>query len=223
MKVILKPGGVAVIALCVVCLAMLAARSTTSKAPVVPATAKTDESASKPPAISLLKNGGMEGAFGAVAKALTPKNATISGMVAPGWSDNSEWGAVDVNYAADKTNPRGGNTCQRIEITRVAPFEEAGIGSVIQFVQSTDIPEKGRHRFAIWARASGTMDATIKVRGSDKPYTAYGEKIVVVTPDWQRFEVESMIPEKQQLLVMFCAAKEGATLWVDDATLEPVP
>lgn len=220
MKIILKSGGVAIVAVCILSLAALAVRNTTSKQPTI---AKNNASPISPKVISLLRNGEMEGTFDTVAKLPTPKNAVISGEVALGWIDNSEWAAVTVDYGTDSTIAHSGKTSQRIEVKRIAPFEEAGIGSMVQFVQGVDISSKGKYRFAIWARASRTMNAVIKVRGGEKPFTSYGEKSVVLSSEWQRFEVDSQVPTKQHALVMLSTADEGVTLWVDDATLEYIP
>ncbi len=224
MKIILKSGGVAVVAVCIATLAALAVRNITIKQPeAAEKVASASTSVTSHEVVSLLRNGAMEDTFDAVAKLPAPRNAVIRGEVASGWSDNSEWGAVNVNYGIDSANAHSGETSQRIEVKRVVPFKEAGIESTVQFIQGINISNKGKYRFAIWARASRALYAVIKIRRTEEPFTSYGEKSVVLNSQWQHFEVDASVPTKQHVLVMFTTAEEGTTLWVDDATLESIP
>ena len=85
-----------------------------------------------------LTDPGFEGAYQPVASQsdLPSQKAQISGEIAPGWEDNSNWADVGIVYSRDTNNPHRGRASQKIAISRVNT-------GAVQFVQTVAFT-KGR-------------------------------------------------------------------------------
>ena len=168
--------------------------------------------ASLPPAGGqALTNPGFEGAFKPVTSQsdLPSQKASITGDIAPGWEDNSNWADVGVVYSRDKSNPHRGQSSQKIAILRVN-------SGAVQFVQLVAFIKGRVNEFHVWLRGTPGTSVTLVLRKSGPPYTEYGDTFASLSPEWQEFRVAGVIPENTPGFLMV-VAKTPMTFWVDDA------
>lgn len=132
--------------------------------------------------------------------------AQISGRIADGWQDNTNWADVDVHYAPDSVRPHGGRLCQRIDVQR-------GFAQFIQPVRFT----AGHYLFRVWLRAEPAQFVEVCLREAGSPYLSYASKPVRVGPDWQEVMAEGLTPRSDGYLLVRTTAP--GTVWVDDAAL----
>jgi hypothetical protein len=110
------------------------------------------------------ENTGFEGNYTAVASSsdAPDQKAQISGVIAPGWSDNSNWADVAVTYAKDSVNTHRGQAAQKIQITRVN-------SGAVQFVQNVSF-KKGRvHLWRVWLRGNPGTGVNLMLRKAGAP------------------------------------------------------
>ena len=111
-----------------------------------------------------------------------PDAARITGSVAPGWSDNTDWAKnVILAYSPDTNRPHSGATYQRIMVTK-------GFAQVTQSVQLL----AGRLKASVWVRAEPAQWVSLTVRLAGAPYTAYGALPIKAGAQWTRIRVEYM-------------------------------
>jgi len=168
------------------------------------------------PAPAALQNSGFEGAFKSVVSHSDSSNATakISGELAAGWSDNSDWAPVTLRYARDTSNPHRGESSQRIEIGRVE-------GGAVQFVQSVPV-KKGRvYEARAWLRGQPGQSVSLSLRRSGAPYTEYASQSVALASEWNEVRVLAPATDDAEAFLMIRAASPQ-TFWVDDAALVDV-
>lgn len=139
------------------------------------------------------------------------KKAKITGSVAPGWSDNSDWADVGVTYSPDADNPHRGATAQKVAIDRV----DSG---AVQFVQKVPL-KKGRvHVWKLWMRGRPGTAVALTMRRADAPYTQYAAGTANLSAEWQEFRVYGAVPEDAEGFLMV-RATAPMTLWLDDSSL----
>ena len=111
-----------------------------------------------PAGAQALTNPGFEGAYSpAVSQSDLPsQKAQMTGEIAAGWSDNSNWADVGVIYGRDTSNPHRGLAAQKIAISRVT-------SGAVQFVQSETFTKGRVNEFRVWlarhARYQRHLDA----------------------------------------------------------------
>ena len=158
-----------------------------------------------------LTNPGFEGAYQPVASQsdLPSQKAQITGEIAPGWEDNSNWADVGIVYSRDTNNPHRGQASQKIAISRVNT-------GAVQFVQTVAFTKGRVNEFRVWLRGTPGTSVTLLLRKSGAPYTEYGNTFAGLSPEWQEFSVAGVIPEDTPGFLMLIA-KTPMTFWVDDA------
>lgn len=159
------------------------------------------------------QNPGFEGEFTPLPTANAPgAKARIVGAIAPGWSDNSDWAEVDVEYGRDPLNPHRGQSAQKLVVKRVT-------NGAVQFTQAVSL-HKGRiHLWKLWLRGQAGSAVTLAIRQAGAPYAEYATQTASLSPEWQEFRVFGSIPEDTQGFLMV-RATSPQTLWVDDSQLQ---
>jgi hypothetical protein len=155
---------------------------------------------------NLVANPGFEGA-GVAQNECT----NITGVVAPGWSDNTCWDTAkpQIVYGLDTARPHGGAQSQRATLVS---------GARVQFVQPLPaVTPSNAYRVTVWLRAETNMDVTLGLRQADAPYAGYGSKLVALSPNWQSFEFQGIASASSMLLMVL--VKQPGTVWIDDAAV----
>jgi hypothetical protein len=117
------------------------------------------------------ENAGFEGNYTAVASSsdAPSQKAQISGVIAPGWSDNSNWADLTVEYSKDPVNPHRGQSAQKVQIRRVS-------SGAVQFVQNVNF-RKGRvHVWRVWLRGNPGTGVNLMLRKAGAPYTEFASQ-----------------------------------------------
>jgi hypothetical protein len=152
-------------------------------------------------------NPGLDGAYGAVVTA----DASITGVVADGWGDNSDWGDVDVRYSQETATARSGGSAQRIDVDAIREGR-------MQFAQELALPVSSTHRFSIWLKGTGT--AKLDVTDPADGYRSLAVLDVPLTSQWRQatFDLVTTATSSRQLF-MVAADQPGTTIWVDDLSV----
>jgi hypothetical protein len=160
-----------------------------------------------------LINADFEGKFQPYVKSPSAK-AQISGDVAEGWEDNSDWADVAVVYGRDDTIANGGKTSQRIDVKAIK-------SGAIQFQQELPLKAGRIYRFTSYVRAAINTQAMIQIRQKGPPYEVFGQLEAAISPEWRKFEVYARMDKDADGLLLF-SPSEPTTYWVDDVKLEDV-
>jgi len=140
-----------------------------------------------------------------------PVSATgITGDVASGWNDNTDWvSGVNLVYSKDTGVRRSGLASQKVQVQ--AKFA--------QFVQWMPF-SPGRIQASIWMRSQNPMWVSLILRGSG--FKIYGASTVRLSATWQKVEVGAVCPVDPEGGLFINTAGTG-TLWLDDATYSVSP
>lgn len=219
MRVILKPGGIAVV---IFSLASLAGAVAYSVLRVPGDTAVTNAAKPAAPARAGIVGGGatvMDGDFsGAFAPARFYGNSAVSktvltGEIADGWADNSDWADVTVRYA--RAVGPDGNACQRMDVDAVR-------GGRAQFVQLLNLVPGTPYRASVRLKSEASTVATFTVHPNDSvAETNTPSKDVALAPVWQTVEVRFTAKTQAHLFMIACAQPKSV-LYIDDSKIEPV-
>lgn len=163
-----------------------------------------------------LTNPGFESPFQPVAPVseADSKQAKITGVVAQGWGDNSNWADVTIDYAQETLNPHRGTSCQRITVSRVA-------GGTCQFVQNVTLQKGHVYEARVWLRGTTGAGIKLSLRQQGTPYTTYAQTRASVSPEWQEFRVAGLVGDDTTEMLML-SAEQPTTFWADDARLVDV-
>lgn len=165
-----------------------------------------------------LTNGSFEKPFDAarVFGSPTDSKAKMSGQLASGWEDNSNWAEATINYGSETSNPHSGETSQRIELQDVG--KQGGGAQICQVITT----HRGRvYRASAWIRAKGDakviltlrpLGEHLRVKESSKQFTA--------GTAWKQISIEldarDMTAENADTLLILGVYTPKSTLWVDD-------
>jgi hypothetical protein len=165
---------------------------------------------------SLLANGGFEGDYTPASGSAT---ADVTGVVAPGWSDNSNWAKTTIIYARDTAGVHGGSACQKITL-QPTPGGYAGQG-VAQFVQPLSTTAPTFYRGGAWMRSQTPIDVSLSIRKLDPPYTLYIYHLFHLTAQWQYCPLRGLAPAASNIFLVRTVTP--GTFWIDDADLAGAP
>ncbi len=165
-----------------------------------------------------LTNGGFENPFGAVRIFGNPPDskAKLSGELASGWEDNSNWATATITYSPDTNKPHSGGTSQRIGLKTVG---KQGDGA--QVCQALTAYRGKVYRASAWFRARSSTEATLTIRplGENLRVKETSRKLAVGT-DWRQVSIEldarDMTKESADTLLIIGIYTPNRTLWVDD-------
>jgi hypothetical protein len=135
----------------------------------------------------------------------------VSGRIARGWSDNSSWADVTVDYGVETANPHRGASAQRIHLRRIA-------SGAVQFTQGTQFKKGRAYAWTLWMRGRPGTAVSLMLRRQGAPYTTYASSDVVLSPEWREFSVEGAVPEDAEGLLLL-RLTAPAEIVVDDAHL----
>ncbi|MDR3710363.1 MAG: hypothetical protein P4L33_18860 [Capsulimonadaceae bacterium] len=166
----------------------------------------------EPAATELLTNPGFEAPYVAVSPG-TGK-ARITGSVAKGWTDNSSWADVTVNYAREADDVHGGSSAQRVTVEDVR-------GGRVQLAQSIPVISGHIYKLSLWLKGRRAVQAGIALRQGPAPYETYGEQSVVLTGAWQNVTVLASAKATTEGEFMIYPPT-GASMLIDDASAEDV-
>lgn len=142
------------------------------------------------------------------------KNARITGALAQGWGDNSNWADVAIDYGQDTLTPHRGASAQRVAISRVA-------GGAVQVVQPVTFQKGHAYEWRVWLRGTAGTSVGLLMRQAGAPYANYAEARAGVSPEWREFRVACVVPNDAAGFLMLRAG-EPMTFWADDARLVDV-
>jgi hypothetical protein len=140
--------------------------------------------------------------------------AKISGKIAEGWYDNSDWAELTVHYAEDQKSPHGGATCQRIEIGDVQKGN-------FQYAQTIAIQPGQQYHAIAWVRASEETEVELHLRRETGDYRVFAKGTLKAGKEWRPVELIGSAADKTVRFFLL-TKKANVTLWVDDAKIEPV-
>jgi hypothetical protein len=134
--------------------------------------------------------------------------------IAPGWEDNS-WGeGWQVTYSRETSRVHGGNSAQRIEVSRL------GTGAV-QLRNNFTVAGGSDYQGSIWLRSDTAMQVKVLLRYRDEPYLTLGSRTITTGPAWTEVSVQGGDP----ITVpgsLFVQPLETGTLYADDAAVGEV-
>ena len=168
-------------------------------------------------AVELLANPGFEGAQPnmSACPSVGWGGAIVSGIVAPGWSDNSCWqsSAASITYSKDSTpaNLHGGTASQKMQVTGPQ-------GILVQSVQFVEATYSGK----VWLRVASPMNVTLQLRQASGGYYPYGQNIISIPAAdinlWKEYRVAGLAGATPGLFMVI--VNSPGTLWIDDASVE---
>ena len=158
-----------------------------------------------------LVNPGMEKPYDGV----DLNNGAISGSIAKGWSDNSDWASATAQYSPDTTHPHSGSACQKVVVTSV------GTGRV-QFVQQLQLQAGNIYTASAWLRGTAGLEASLVIQQANSPYATYIQSSTVLTTDWTQLTATGYITSNEPALLMVAIGAPG-TLYADDFALSFAP
>jgi hypothetical protein len=135
--------------------------------------------------------------------------AQIQGTIAEGWSDNTDWADVRLDYSLSADNPHRGKYAQKIEIKR----------GFTQFAQAVQLPG-GYYRVSVWLRAETPLWVSLSLRQQGSPYTAFATQPAQVGTRWDARRSARFRAADIPAFLLINTASTG-TLFVDDAELAP--
>ena len=138
--------------------------------------------------------------------------AKVSGSVASGWFDNSDWADVTLEYAPDTVKPYGGSKSQRITVRQIGAS-----GSQLQFAQRVQLTRGSAYTFSLYVRAEKETPLSIAIR-PEAGGEPYANTDATAGPEWKRIEAKGVATGDGGTFVMVFL-REPATIWVDDANL----
>ena len=158
-----------------------------------------------------LVNPGMEEPYNAV----NLNGGAISGTLALGWSDNSNWANPTIQYSEEKSNPHSGSACQKMVVTSV------GTGRA-QFYQPFGLQAGNLYTVSAWLRGTPGTQASLVVQQGASPYATYIQTSLALTANWQQLTATGYITTIEPAYLMIVMSAPG-TLWADDFAVSLVP
>jgi hypothetical protein len=156
----------------------------------------------------LLKNPGFEPPY--VAQPAPTGKGQVTGKIAAGWEDNSDWADVTVDYSQATEGAHGGRSAQRIAVKEVRSGH-------VQFVQAFAV-QRGRV-YALSAWLKGTPDTIVALvfRQAPSPYLVYQQRTAVLADEWRQVKITGVASESGTAFLMVMISG-SATVLVDDAS-----
>jgi hypothetical protein len=158
-----------------------------------------------------LANPGFEGAYVPV----NSGSSTVTGVIARGWTDNSAYGDVTVNYSRDTRNPHSGSSCQKVDITAVN-------SGAFEFQQRVNVKTGKLYTPGVWLRGQPGTRVELWLQLDELPYTVYQDAPAYLTDQWQFVSVPAHAT-KDLTLAFKIKADKPVSFCIDDASLLEAP
>ena len=135
---------------------------------------------------------------------LATSPARISGEIAHGWEDNSDWADVAVNYRADLTPvPGGGPGGQAVEITAVNSGNQ-------QLRQSLRVHPGLTYTLTALLRGTPGMAVDMQIRNTDEPFNDHARRTVAdLGLGWKSYSLTGNVAPSGRIDLMFSSATPG--------------
>jgi Ricin-type beta-trefoil lectin domain-like/Glycosyl hydrolases family 39 len=158
-------------------------------------------------AFSQARNEGFERPFADV----NSSRATITGTLASGWTENSDWADVTVNYSEDTNAPHGGTTSQKVTVQAVN-------SGAVQLTQELFLRRNAATGASVWLRGTNGIQVMLSLRQQSEPYTTYAEQTATLNGNWQQLQISGNVSGSGKTVLMIRAQTAG-TFWIDDLAL----
>ncbi len=140
----------------------------------------------------------------------TPPKATISGVIADPWLDNSDWADISAHY--DKDTDSAGKPCQRIDVGDV----RFGKVQFIQFLRLTP-----GARYTIRARFRSSQPTVVQFGLRDiqavPEETGYAKDVALST-EWKEITLSKDALHSQHFLHL-AVGQPHVTYWISDVRM----
>ncbi|CAN5761433.1 hypothetical protein BH09VER1_BH09VER1_13260 [soil metagenome] len=164
------------------------------------------------PSVIELRNPGFEVPYNTVD--IKGAKSQITGELADGWQDNSDWADLTAEYSVDAVNPHSGENSQKVTLSRL------GSGAV-QLKQDVRFQPGHQYTFSIWLRGKPGTHVSLQLRRSSEPYTTYATVPVTLAEEWTKFSITGVTTDDVPGNVMLLAG-EPTTFWMDDAEFKDI-
>ena len=160
----------------------------------------------------LLTNGGFEGPYVPVHPA--PGKAQITGSIANGWWDNSDWADVTIDYAEERGDVHGGASAQKVTVKEIRSGE-AHLAHDISLEAGHD------YLLSFWAKGLPGARLSISLRQKQAPWTTYGDKDALLTGHWQQVSMTAIAKDTVPGFILIFPPT-GSSVLIDDASAKDV-
>ena len=153
-----------------------------------------------------LTNAGLDGPYLPV-----QSGGQISGVIATGWSDNSNWGVTPtptILYSQETANCHSGASCQKIDVTSVASGR-------MQFVQGYSQTAGSIYTVSAWVRGTPGVQVALSVQQASSPYATIVSGSITLADAWQQVLAMGYVTATESVYLMLAMSSPG-TVWVDD-------
>ncbi len=158
-----------------------------------------------------LVNPGFEGDYAPV----NSGSSKVTGVIANGWTDNSAYSDVTVNYSRDTSNPHGGTSCQKVDVTAVN-------SGAFEFQQQVKVKTGNLYTPGVWLRGQAGTRVRLWLQLDSLPYNIYQDAPAYLTDQWQFVSVPAHATK--DLTVAFkLTSDKPVSFCVDDASFSDKP
>jgi hypothetical protein len=158
-----------------------------------------------------LVNPGFEGKYVPV----NSSSSTVTGVIAGGWTDNSAYGDVTVNYSRDTRNPHSGSSCQKVDVTAVN-------SGAFEFQQRVNVKTGRLYTQGVWLRGQPGTRIELWLQLYELPYTIYQDAPVYLSDEWQFVSVPAHAT-KDLTLTFKLKTDKPTSFCIDDASFVDAP
>jgi hypothetical protein len=158
-----------------------------------------------------LVNPGFEGTYVPV----NSSSSKVTGVIASGWTDNSAYGDVTVNYSRDTTNPHSGTSCQKVDVTAVN-------SGAFEFKQRVNVKTGNLYTPGVWLRGQPGTRVALWMQLDEPPYRVYQDAPAYLTEQWQFVSVPGH-STKDLTLAFKIQADKPVSFCIDDASFGEAP
>ncbi len=140
----------------------------------------------------------------------------ISGVIAHGWQDNSDWANVRVRYSEERNTVRSHKSCQRIDVQQVLDDGR------MHFYQPLNGMSAGQgYRVSIWLRESVDVPIEVAVRQLGAPYQDIACATITPGDGWKMVSFH-WYATGDAPLGLYIRVTQPVTLWVADASVKEI-
>lgn len=218
MRVILKPGGIFFIVAAVGLLSLLIFLRPKSDAKAKSVSTRSTPAKPKTSDKAAYFVGNME-SFVSVTVPPANSKAKITGDIATGFLDNSNWAKLTVAYSKDVAKPHTGKSAQKIAVGEIQ------IGQV-QFNKEFSLPQGSKVKAVVWLRSDTPLnkgDVHLALRAKDIVDKWHAQSDLTLGTGWQKYEVSGTVEASSDTYLMLVVRKQNVAVYVDDVTVTRLP
>ncbi len=165
----------------------------------------------------LLRNPGFDPPFLSV-PTYSKDKGKCTGKVAYGWTDNSAWSPIILQYSLENAIVHSGPSSQKIIIQ---PMDGTNDG-IIQIIEAPTLETGKEYELSLWVR-TGKQNVPVKLclYGGASPYTEYASRTIQAGADWKQICIRGKVGPDARFQINAWTTK-NAVLYIDDASLKLV-